>query len=256
MAFKGATVVLLALWLSPALAAECDAADTCSSEGDEMSALQAKTSQPGWNNYWERINSDELTQLPWNEKSKNNPPCLQGIVFMDQTCQANPELEKKYQVPKPCMGNFNYQNEFTTTFGRADSNGCVPFERNTWTFGSKDRAQKICAGPAPTFCLTRESKQKGLGPCDVGATYVTQGTSGYEFIVTEYGFDRKTNFVHYPLLHIVDGRGRNTKWYDLYIKTVTRTKCPPGSWWGCPMSEWASSGQVARCTRNSLNPWR
>jgi len=249
----------LAFMVGQAYSVGCDSDSCPGSVGDETSAMQlhkqgAKMEKKSKKEpYWELIKSaDVATELVYKNVSRGNPSCLQGIVFMDQTCVSYPDLPEKDR--KLCSGDIGWLNEYTTTFGPWNKRTkCVQFERKTWTFGSKGDASTICKGNPPTFCQTNS---RSHGPCDVGAHFkVRFGDLAFE--VTTFGFDRITGPFHYPLLPIVDGQGQKTSWFPTYQGVTNRTSCPTSQtaslWTSCPNSQWAAEGEIARCVRPA--PW-
>merc|ERR1719162_531182 len=64
--------------------------------------------------------------LPFQAPAKNNPSCLQGLMFMDQPCKTYPLLPKAAR--KSCSGKLYADNEYTTSFGTFnETDGCFSF---------------------------------------------------------------------------------------------------------------------------------
>lgn len=213
--------------------------------------------RPPEDSFWELIPIDSVAEvLPWDEPARNNPSCLQGLMFMDQKCLTYPQLPAEETAALPCSGDIYAENEYTTAFGPFNGT-CFRFERSAWTFGSGFFATFTCSGDGPLFCQKNSDTH---GPCDMGAYYDDGGEFGLE--VREWGFDRPTFGKHYPLLQIVDPQGNKTKWWDSYVAEVSRTKCPPGVLdtrvslgpLGCRRSQWAKEGLVGHCKRPYFLP--
>merc|ERR1712151_712150 len=199
--------------------------------------------------FWHLIpTADVAKKLPYNNARSGNPECMQGLIYMDQQCTTESKLPNNYSCAT--FGGRVSENEYLTAFGKWDeSSHCVTLMRSAWTFGEADRKCTICRGEAPTFCQTNFAE---VGPCDVGAYF--KGPFIFDLQKTSFGWDRVSPLgpisPHYPVLRVVDGRGRKTKWFGAYMEEVSRTECPPNQQ-NCRLNEWAASGQMANCLRSS-----
>lgn len=243
----------------------------------QAQAQYEKTGQyPGYNKYWELVNASDIASvLPFSEPtgSKGIPSCLQGIFYMDQQCLTYPYMKSKNKK-MPCLGGiypYAWVNEYVTSFGSWNGRKkCFTAERKAWTFGQGNISSYVCSGNGIRACQTNADK---YGPCDVGAKFgsTNLGSSFWDqwyFIKTAEpnGWLRQTphsqymmpKFTYYPVQQVVDANGNQTKWFKHYYKEAIRTKCPynakmVGGPRGCRKSQWASTGQIARCTRGTVN---
>jgi len=228
--------------------------------GDEIAALQVaagaqKRNQAKLAPKIETIPIDGVEDhLPWRNFSQGNPECMQGVIWMDQSCIGTPHLPKDQQKT-PCSGLVFAQNEYTTSFEQWDEKTkCFTLSRDSWTFGDESQATSICRGAGPKFCMDKRSQERGDGPCTPGAFYNNgvNSISPFKMVATEYGFDRITFSAHYPVFHIVDKEGKRTKWYDMYVKSAQDGGCPRPGISGCQgpvQKSWQKKGVFGRCVR-------
>eukprot|EP00440_Ansanella_granifera_P027668 gb/GFBE01030059.1/.p1 GENE.gb/GFBE01030059.1/~~gb/GFBE01030059.1/.p1 ORF type:complete len:289 (+),score=38.11 gb/GFBE01030059.1/:1-867(+) len=206
-------------------------------------------SAAGQGDYWELVKSKDVGQsLTYLTSRDNVPECMQGLVWLDQQCNTYWKLPWSYG----CRTGFGFikVDEFVTGFSHWDGK-CVHFSRKAWTFGAADIASDVCYWGDVPFCQTNQDTH---GPCDDGAYFkLAAGDGWFDLEKTSFGWDRISSpmglgLFHYPVLPIVDGKGRNTKWFSDYMEEVSQSECP-WNWLHCRKSQWAASGQTARCTR-------
>jgi len=241
-------------------AGEADSEGACVVEGgDEIAALQVAAGAQ--KKLIETIPIDGVEDyIPWRNFSKGNPECMQGVIWMDQSCIGTSALPKDQQK-EPCSGWTYAQNEYTTSFGPWDpKTKCFTLRRDSWTIGDESLATEICWNSGPKFCMDKRSKERGDGPCTPGAFYNNVGDTYARFfnmVATKYGFDRITGITHYNVFHIVDKHGKRTKWYDMYVNSAKQGGCPRegrgGS--GCQgpvQKSWQKKGVFGRCVKDGV----
>lgn len=194
------------------------------------------------------------TELPYNKASGRNrvPKCMQGIIWMDQTCSTKHRLPWGYSCNNPI-----WANEYVTSLGKWNpKRRCLTLRRDAWTYGTEAKGRKICKAPAPRFCQTNADKYPD--PCSPGAYFkgpMAPGLGKFDLEKTSFGWDRVSFSpllsvvkAHYPVLPIVDGSGKPTEWFDSYMAEVTQTSC---GFLGfrCRLNQWATSKKMAVCSR-------
>lgn len=191
--------------------------------------------------------ADLISETKWPTTSSGFPSCMQGIIYMDQACTNKVQLPNvKCSFEKPKLVGREYSNSIATW---DEKSRCLTFRiKGAWTIGSP-KSSASCSLPVPKFCQTSESRKKHE-PCDTGAFFHGAGKFPFfHMIKTDWGWDRQSGWgpatLHYPVLQIVDGSGKKTKWWDGFYKEVTRTGCSYPT--ECRLNEFTRTSQIGVC---------
>jgi hypothetical protein len=198
---------------------------------------------------WKYISPNDLPkELDWPSVGSQVPECWQGIWFLDQNYLSWPILNDTEYTRKANVYGRDFTDYASCVENKWDGN-CITFGYvggTTYGYDQKRMETHVgCpareAGHDTTMCMERP----GGDPCALGVVYQatkTRETFGYLQTVrikkTRWGWDRETeavavsalaktlspngtDYYHYPVVRIVDPQGRNTKFFNTYMREAT-----------------------------------